>query len=836
MKNSTTAAQAYLLFVINWLGKSLRFAPISLLLIALMWGLRVVFGAEDPTNHSMVEHLGLTLPWALNDPRFFTASLSSATTTSALMSTLWILVLAVPSERVLGSLRFFCAVIVVHLSSIPLGIGIAHLIEEADLNRWGNDLLSDVLLTPDFWVFGVAAFASGSMPLLWRRRTRLVLFSVGLTLLLYTGTLADVTMLTATIIGSIAGEIRRHRLTSATWLPGSFTVREARILTAILITIVAAGPVLAALNPLTHGPFSMSTELIWQPLVTEENMHHLCHADANSDACQNALIQLQQHGFGPSIANLIPLILTVILALGLSKGRRAAWILAVLAQILSIAVLVFQLTKLSADTTDLLWSVNVFSVIIPWLFALFILLISRPAFKVKIDTTRISKSVFVLISTWVLTAVFWLLATLFLPHAFHPHPTFSLAFKELPFRYLPPTIDTVLNHQLFPKSPAGWAVFEWTGTLFWLVTAAVLYHLLMGVPNLKAQQDQIKAASVLRSGSGDHLSWMTIWSGNTYWWAPEDSGYVAYRVKQGVAITLGEPVMAGRVSGSQDELASLFEDFAYSQGWVVAWYSVGEKFAENRVTAGHHRLRVAEEAVLSSANADFKGKNFQNVRTARNRAAKAGVTSTWSSWDELGVEKQHKIIALSEEWVSEKALPEMGFTLGTVNELSDPDTYLLLAIDDEGYLHGVTSWLPVYESGRIVGYTLDVMRRDPQGFKSVIEFLISEAVVFARDHDLEWMSLSGAPLSTPKGVEDDGGGTISAILELLGRAMEPFYGFRSLAASKNKFHPEHHGWYLCYRDELALPGIGLGVAACYLNEFPLPSWLKKTTTRATIHS
>lgn len=829
------ASQSYLLFGLRWLGRSLRLAPLSLLMIVVMWGLREVFGAEDPANSSLVDNLGLTLPWSLNDPHFLTAGFSASTTTAALMSTLWIIVFAVPSERILGSLKFAITAALIHITSIPLGIGIAHLIEEADLNRWGNNMLADVLLTPDFWVFGVAAFASASMPLLWRRRTRLFLFTITLTLLLYTGTLADVTMLTATIIGSVAGELNRHRKTpGGRWLPGSLTVREARIMTAILITVVAAGPVLAALNPLTHGPFSSATELIWQPLVTEEHMHHLCHADSTSDACQGALDQLQQHGVGPSVANLIPLILTMVLAMGLSRGRRLAWILAVLAQLISIAVLMFQLIKLSADSTDLLWSVNAFSVIVPWLVALAVLVFSRRAFQVKIDTTRISKSLGALMVTWLATAALWILATLFLPHAFHPHPTLGLAFKELPFRYLPPTIDTVLSHQLFPRSPAGWAVFEWTGTLFWLVVAATLHHLLMGVPSNKAHEDQESAATLLRSGSGDHLSWMTIWGGNTYWWAPENAGYVAYRVKRGIAITLGEPILGPDSSVSKAELAAQFEEFASNQGWIVAWYSVGEEFSKERINAGHHTLRVAEEAVLSSANADFKGKHFQNVRTARNRAAKEGVSSIWTTWADLSAEMQHKIITLSEEWVSDKALPEMGFTLGTVNELSDPDTYLLLAIDEEEHLHGVTSWLPVYEKGRIVGYTLDVMRRDPQGFKSVIEFLISEAVVIARDHDLEWMSMSGAPLSTPPGVADDG--SIGQILELLGRAMEPFYGFRSLAASKNKFHPEHHGWYLCYRDELSLPSIGLAVAACYLNEFPLPNWLKKTATSAPSHS
>lgn len=82
------ASQSYLLFGLRWLGRSLRFAPLSLLMIVVMWGLREVFGAEDPANSSLVDNLGLTLPWSLNDPHFLTAGFSASTTTAALMSTL----------------------------------------------------------------------------------------------------------------------------------------------------------------------------------------------------------------------------------------------------------------------------------------------------------------------------------------------------------------------------------------------------------------------------------------------------------------------------------------------------------------------------------------------------------------------------------------------------------------------------------------------------------------------------------------------------------------------------------------------------------------------------
>ena len=100
------------------------------------------------------------------------------------------------------------------------------------------------------------------------------------------------------------------------------------------------------------------------------------------------------------------------------------------------------------------------------------------------------------------------------------------------------------------------------------------------------------------------------------------------------------------------------------------------------------RVHVAEEAVLP-CRTEFKGKKFQNVRTARNKATKEGIRTRWTSWAELDLTTIAKITALSEEWVAEKALPEMGFTLGGLEEMKVPGTRLLLAEAQDGTLHGV---------------------------------------------------------------------------------------------------------------------------------------------------
>ena len=180
-----------------------------------------------------------------------------------------------------------------------------------------------------------------------------------------------------------------------------------------------------------------------------------------------------------------------------------------------------------------------------------------------------------------------------------------------------------------------------------------------------------------------------------------------------------------------------------------------------------------------------------------------------------------QVRAISEVWVSDKALPEMGFTLGGVDEALDPAAVVGIAIDGEGTVHGVTSWLPVHGPGGVVrGRTLDVMRRRPDGFRPVTEFLIASACLSFKEQGCELVSLSGAPLAHA-GTSTESGPLV-LLLDRLGEALEPLYGFRSLESFKAKFKPRDVPLYLVFPDEAALPRIGLALTEAYLPGTPLP--------------
>ena len=336
--------------------------------------------------------------------------------------------------------------------------------------------------------------------------------------------------------------------------------------------------------------------------------------------------------------------------------------------------------------------------------------------------------------------------------------------------------------------------------------------------SLSAMSDRDAAVELLKTHGGTTMSWMGTWPDNS-WFVQRDAagvptGYLAFQTHRGVAIGLGDPVAAD--PAARQAVLRAFADDREAHGELSCFFSVTEDVREWGRSTGRRDVLVAEEAIIDLPALEFRGKKWQDVRTALNRAAKEGIAYREGPLAAMPRGIITQVRAISEVWVGDKGLPEMGFTLGGIDEALDPDTVVGLAVDADSTVHGVTSWLPVHApGGRVRGWTLDVMRRLPDGFRPVTEFLIASACLSFQANDAEVLSLSGAPLAHAgaSGAERE---PLDRLLGTLGEALEPLYGFRSLESFKQKFSPRSEPVYLVFPDEAALPRIGLALTAAYL--------------------
>ncbi|WP_423919762.1 bifunctional lysylphosphatidylglycerol flippase/synthetase MprF [Frigoribacterium sp. 2-23] len=325
------------------------------------------------------------------------------------------------------------------------------------------------------------------------------------------------------------------------------------------------------------------------------------------------------------------------------------------------------------------------------------------------------------------------------------------------------------------------------------------------------------------AGDAGTLGYMATWLGNSHWFAPtseasatpDHEGAVAYRVAHGVALTVSDPLST---ADDAPETIRRFARHCSAAGLIPAFYSIHGRHLDTFAELGWSVTPVAEEAVLDLATFSTAGKKRQDLRTATNRALRDGVSAHWGSYDTLPRELRRQVEALNTEWVGAKALPEMGFTLGSLRELQDANVRLLLAVDEHDRVHGITSWLPVHRHGVLVGYTLDVMRRGVDPMPGVMEYLISTAALTFKADGLEVLSLSGTPLAcahtdAPTRIVDR---VIAHALAVTGRALEPSYGFTSLMRFKAKFDPRYETLWVAYPSPTDLAPIGRALTKAYV--------------------
>ncbi|WP_138946364.1 bifunctional lysylphosphatidylglycerol flippase/synthetase MprF [Plantibacter sp. M259] len=389
----------------------------------------------------------------------------------------------------------------------------------------------------------------------------------------------------------------------------------------------------------------------------------------------------------------------------------------------------------------------------------------------------------------------------------------------------------VLYLALSPLDPADLPI-DWGDTDVFLATSvlwlAFLVYLLatrsafsshrrrqLGVGR-KQQQDlpsSDDARALIRTDGGGSLSWMATWDGMEYF--RTSVGLVPYQKHAGVAIVLADPL------GPPEHLQASVEEFvqAAERDSLIPCFFSSSKPTKDAMPDGWRDLIIADDTIVDLPGLAFTGKAWSNIRTALNKAEREGMVFRMSTYaaETWGVRQQ--IRAISEGWVGDKGLPEMRFTLGTLQEADDQEVRLALAISPDGDVDGFLSWLPVFgPDGEHRGWTLDLMRRREEGFGSVMEFLIaSSAKVFAEE-GAQILSLSGAPLAHR--VEDDEG-RIAHLLGQLSGILEPVYGFSSLHRFKQKFNPRSEPIYLLYRDEGDLTRIAAALTRAFLPDATL---------------
>ena len=401
----------------------------------------------------------------------------------------------------------------------------------------------------------------------------------------------------------------------------------------------------------------------------------------------------------------------------------------------------------------------------------------------------------------------------------------------------PPPSSSFRSSSSTTRAPApsrsGTALL-WLLELILLIKGRHAFHVPMrrkirGGP-LSGNDPRAAARELLKRHGGGTMSWMTTWDGNSYYFGESGESVVAFQRHVGVVVVLADPIASpDRLAAAVDEFTTMSE----ANGLTPCLFSVGKETADAAARRGWRTVQVAEDTIVDLPELQFTGKSWQDIRSALNKAKKDDITFRMTTLADEPFSVLAQVRAISEEWVGDKGLPEMGFTLGSVEEALDRDVRVGFGRRPDrkhSRRHLVVAGVRRRRRGSGLGHSTS-MRRRPDGFRPVVEFLIASSALEFKEQGAQFVSLSGAPLA-----RSDDGADAASMDRLAGHARSRDGTALRLPVSsrvQEEVQAEVRTRFPCVsRDEADLPRIGIALTRAYLPDATAPQLIKLATSKS----
>jgi lysylphosphatidylglycerol synthetase-like protein (DUF2156 family) len=509
----------------------------------------------------------------------------------------------------------------------------------------------------------------------------------------------------------------------------------------------------------------------------------------------------------------------LMIALGLSRGKRHAWLFAlVLLPLSAVAHLAKGLAIEEALLALLLWLG---------------LLGSASYFRVASDPWRLHQGVFLLVVGGLLLVLYMVSGLSLLQAQFLLPGSVDVLVRSVLLRLI-----HIPTGELIPLSrQASWflASLPWLGATV-LLTGVVL--LLRPVSarwwatyqkERSAHMRQWARELVCRYGN-QTLSFFALAPENLRYLAPNSEGLVSYRLTGNVAIVLGDPICPPE---SIERVIRAFLDLCDSNDWQVAFFQVHPEHLATYHALGLHIFKIGEEALLTPQTFTLAGSAMANVRTSCKRAEREGVVIQWYE----GVppkEVLEQLESLSNAWLERKAgkhTSEMGFSMGRIDGLAEAaaraDTLVAMqsteedllratlprlvtgvAIDRKGQPCAFVTFTPIYGLMHTWGWALDLMRRLHNAPPGVIDLLLVRALERFRECGANVVSLGLVAIADTR---QEMSVRQRQFAHIVSEHLQLLKTHRSLFYFKQKFHPRWESRYVVVSSSLVLPKIALAL-------------------------
>ncbi|HUZ80928.1 MAG TPA: phosphatidylglycerol lysyltransferase domain-containing protein [Gaiellaceae bacterium] len=329
--------------------------------------------------------------------------------------------------------------------------------------------------------------------------------------------------------------------------------------------------------------------------------------------------------------------------------------------------------------------------------------------------------------------------------------------------------------------------------------------------------DRERATELVQEHGTDSLAYFALRRDKSYFFAPSGTSFLAYRVIGSTALVAGDPIGEPKERG---ELMREFVRVAHTKGWRVAIAGASNEALEDYVAIGFKSMYLGDEAVIKPAEFSLEGRAIRKVRQSVSRLEKTGYEVRILSTADAGESLRNELRAVSEEWRG--TWPERGFTMAMDALFRYPDTVLAVAVGPDGTVGGFLQLVP---SPASEGYSLASMRRRKDTPNGLMEYLITEAVAWAREHNVTELSLNFAVFADFLRADEDASRFTRSMRWGLLKA-DRLFQVERLHTFNRKFFPHWRRRYFCFERWSDFPLAGLAYLHAESLLIPPGPWVK----------
>ncbi len=351
------------------------------------------------------------------------------------------------------------------------------------------------------------------------------------------------------------------------------------------------------------------------------------------------------------------------------------------------------------------------------------------------------------------------------------------------------------GENLHPFTPFGHQFIFMIRLLGFLSWGFLLFTLIK--PFLKVEpgneSSRERAKFLLSQYGNSSVDYFKLYRDKLFFFSDFHDAFVSYRIANGFAIVLEEPVCAEE--HKMEVLAEFYKQCS-KMGLRIAFYRVDENSILWFNQLRKQKMIIGQEAILDAANFKLEGKDKKSLRNALNSLQKKGYVTTIHKAP-LTNELVTELKKISDEWLAAYDKEEQIFSQGMFEAKEIMQHDVITIADAEGKIAAFLNIIPDYTPDEC---TYDLIRKTSEAPGGCMDALIIKMIDYAKENNCQYINLGLVPMTgiiEPQNPAEQ-------LIKYAGEKLKRFKHYHGLRDFKEKYATIWEDKFLVYESDYDL--------------------------------